>query len=63
MMQPIATPRQQQFIIGWLTRHGKEAYRNVKAICDIERNKPITRLTRHEASRLIDWLKQLEGRR
>jgi len=58
-----ATPRQQKFIVGWLNRHGKQAYRNVKEICRIERDKPITRLTRHEASRLIGWLKQLEGRR
>ena len=41
-----ASAKQQAFIVGWLARHGKEAYRNVKSICDIERDKPITRLTR-----------------
>ena len=64
-VQPMttATPNQQRFIVGWLTRHGKPAYRNVKSICEVERDKPITRLTCREASRLIDWMKQLEAAR
>ncbi len=58
-----ATPKQQAYIVALLAKHGKATYQDAKTAAGIERDKPIPRLTRWEASLLIDRLKQHGGAR
>lgn len=54
----IITEKQQQYLPSLIVRIGKQRYRQIKRQVNIDINKPITKLTKAEAGRLIKALKK-----